>query len=221
MLRDYRLAPLSGEAPDRAVIFLHGLGDRGDGGLLEIGRMWQRALPTCEFLCPDAPFPLDMAPPGFEGRQWFHLETFMADEILTGTKMAAPYLNDYIDHVLTTRKLKPSQLALVGFSQGTIMALYVAPRRGEQVACVIGYSGFLTGGESLPIEKKCAPPTLLMHGTLDEVVPYAVMALAEQGLKSAGIPVTAMTCSGTGHTIDELGLQEGLKFLLANFAKSQ
>ena len=103
MLNDYRLAPLNGGTPDRAVIFLHGLGDSGAGGLLEIGRMWQRALPTTEFLCPDAPFALEMAPPGFTGRQWFRLQTFSPDEILTGAKQATPHLNAYIDHVLATR----------------------------------------------------------------------------------------------------------------------
>src|ERR1700722_9777846 len=216
MLRDFRLAPLNGSAPARAVIFLHGLGDRGDGGLLEIGRMWQRALPDCEFLCPDAPFPLEGAPPDFEGKQWFRLQTFTPAEMQFAAHRAAPYVNDYIDYVLTTRKLPPAKLALVGFSQGTIMALYAAPRRMFPVACVVGYSGLLIGGEALKTEKKCAPPVLLVHGTLDEVVPVNLMESSARALKAAGISVSTVTCPNIGHTIDETGVEEGLKFLLRN-----
>src|ERR1700761_5704650 len=100
MLNEFRLPPRNGGAPARAVIFLHGLGDRGDGGMLQIGEIWQQGMPDCEFLCPDAPFAFDQAPPDFGGRQWFTLQTFSPEEILTGAQKAAPYLNDYINHVL-------------------------------------------------------------------------------------------------------------------------
>src|ERR1700722_7819222 len=119
MLKDFRIPPLNGGAPSRTVIFLHGLGDRGDGGLLSIGQMWQAAMPDCEFLCPDAPFTFEGAPDDFGGRQWFTLKTFTSDEILNGAKRAAPFLNGYIDHVMATRKLTADRIALVGFSQGT------------------------------------------------------------------------------------------------------
>jgi phospholipase/carboxylesterase len=210
MLTDYRLAPASGGASKHIVIFLHGVGDSGSGGLLEIGRMWQSALPDTEFLCPDAPYPFDGAP---FGRQWFSLRDFTPAAMLEGTKKAAPALNEYIDHVLASRHLAPDKLALVGFSQGTIMSLYIAPRRDQPIAGIVGYSGLLTGSETLAAEKKSAPPVLLIHGTADEVVPYALFAPSKQGLRNAGIPVSSVTCPGTGHTIDDLGLMEGLKFL--------
>lgn len=213
MLTDYRIPPATGGKPCRAVIFLHGLGDSGSGGLLSIGQIWQPSLPDCEFICPDAPYPYDMAPPEFGGRQWFSLQDRSFDKILQGVQQAVPTLNVYIDHVLTTRELTPDRLALVGFSQGAAMALYTAPRRPEPVACVLAYSGFFAGGEALRTEKKSSPPVFLAHGTQDEVVPYAAMAMAEAGLKAANIPVTAVTCPGASHTIDERGLVEGLKFL--------
>jgi len=213
LLHDYRLSPLNGGPPKRAVIFLHGVGDRGDGGLLEIGRIWQPSFPDCEFLCPDAPFPFDGAPPEFGGRQWYSLQSFTPEKIYAGTREAALHLNAYIDHILTTRGFTSRQLALVGFSQGTIMALYTAPRRTEPVTCIVAYSGLLTGGETLAAEKKCAPPVLLVHGMIDEVVPFAAMGAAAQGLKAAGIPVSTITCPSLGHSIDDVGLIEGLKFL--------
>jgi len=210
MLTDYHILPAAGGAPKHVVIFLHGVGDSGSGGLLSIGEMWNSLLPDTEFLCPDAPFPFDMGP---MGRQWFSLREFTPPAMLAGAKKAAPMLNEYIDHVLASRELTPDKLALVGFSQGTIMALYVAPRRAQQIAGIVGYSGVLVGGENLPREKKFAPPVLLIHGTADEVVSYALLAPSERGLKNAGIPVATISCPGTGHTIDERGLVEGLKFL--------
>ena len=216
MLKDYRLPPLNGGAPKSVVIFLHGLGDRGDGGLLSIGQYWQRALPDTEFLCPDAPFPFDMAPPDFGGRQWFSLQDFVPEKLEAGVQHAAPILNDYIDHVLATRNLSADRLALVGFSQGTMMALYVAPRRAQPIACIIGYSGLLRGAATLRAEKKSAPPVLLVHGTDDEVVPCTALTTAEQGLKDAGIAVQTITCPNLAHSIDDRGVMEGLKFLQAN-----
>jgi phospholipase/carboxylesterase len=215
MLKDYRLAPLIGNKPQRAVIFLHGLGDNGNGGLLSLGQAWQHDLPDCEFLCPDAPFPYDMAPPDFGGRQWFSLQTFSPEALLAGTKKAATFLNDYIDHILDTRNLTAEQLALVGFSQGTMMALYVAPRRPDCVACIVGYSGLLVGGETLRAEKKSSPSILLVHGKMDEVVSFSAMAAAEHMLKAAQIPVTTVTCPTSGHTIDNNGMAAGLRFIKA------
>ncbi|MBV8548646.1 MAG: dienelactone hydrolase family protein [Alphaproteobacteria bacterium] len=217
-LNDYTIPPLNGKT-SRAVIFLHGLGDRGDGGLLSLGQMWQPALPPdTECLCPDAPFEFDMAPPDFGGRQWFSLQNFTADSIAAGVKSAAPHLNAYIDHVMATRGLRPAQILLVGFSQGTMMALYTALRRAEGVAGIIGYSGLLVAGDSLPQEKRCAPPVLLVHGTADDVVPFRGMAEAEQGLRHAHIAVEAIACPGAPHTIDERGLAVGLQFAQRCFA---
>lgn len=213
MLNEFRIVPQGGKPPERVVIFLHGLGDRGDGGLLSIGNIWQRALPDAEFICPDAPFAYDMAPPDFGGRQWFSLQSFAPEKIEAGVQQAAPILNDYIDHVLKSRNLTPDRLALVGFSQGTMMALYTALRRDQPVACIVGYSGLLRGADRLKEEKKSSPPILLIHGTYDDVVPYERMGEAEKILKKAGLSVSTVTCPGLGHSIDDRGILEGLKFL--------
>lgn len=213
MLTFYQLPPADGSKPKHAVIFLHGLGDHGRGGLLSIGEMWRPYLPDTEFLCPDAPFLFDMAPPEFEGRQWFSLTDMSPSAMLQGAKIAAPRLDEFIDHILETRNIPAEKLALVGFSQGTMMALYVGPRRANQIAGIVGYSGLLVGGETLTTERKSSPPVLLVHGTADEVVSYTTMAPSAEMLKKAGITVSTLTCHGTGHTIDEHGLAAGLKFL--------
>jgi phospholipase/carboxylesterase len=212
-LKEYRIAPLASDSPESVVIFLHGLGDSGSGGLLDIGRMWQRALPKTEFLCPDAPFVFDMAPPDFGGRQWFSLQEFTQKSIEDGVKIAAPILNDYIESIPSSRRLPPNRIALVGFSQGTMMALHVALRRKEAVAAIVGYSGRLVFGKDLLSEKLSSPPVLLIHGTADAVIPFAAMAEAEQGLKAAHIDVRSLACPQLGHSIDEAGLTAGVSFL--------
>ena len=221
MLNEHRLPPINGQPPAFVVMILHGLGDRGNGGLLEIGRLWQRVLPEAEFLCPDAPFAFDMASPDFGGRQWFSLREFTPESMMAGVAQATPFLNDYIDHVLATRRLTADRLALVGFSQGSMMSLSVAPRRKDQLGCVIGYSGSLVDGATLPAEKQSSPPVLLVHGTADDVVPYGMMGAAERGLRAAGLSVATLTCPNTGHTIDDQGLQAGLRFLQTHMAKSR
>jgi phospholipase/carboxylesterase len=212
-LKTYRIAPAEGDKLENVVLFLHGLGDSGSGGLLEIGRIWQRVLPKTEFLCPDAPFAFDMAPPDFGGRQWFSLKEFTRESVRAGVRTAAPILNDYIDGILKERNLPASKLALVGFSQGTMMSLYVGLRRAEPVACILGYSGILVDPENLGAEKKSSPPVMLVHGTMDEVVPFMAMADAERGLKAADVQVDTLPCAGLGHSIDDAGLMAGMAFL--------
>jgi len=212
-LTTHRVAPYSNAAPASVVIFLHGLGDSGSGGLLEIGRMWQRALPNTEFLCPDAPFAFDQAPLDFGGRQWFSLNDRSQAAIDDGVRQAAPLLNDYIDEILEARNLKSARLALVGFSQGTMMALHVGLRRAAPVAAIIGYSGMLTCADRLAAEKLSSPPILLAHGVADEVVPFAAMQTAEQVLKMVGVNVESLACPRLGHGIDDAGIAAGLRFL--------
>lgn len=220
MLKDYTLSPSDGSSPTSAVIILHGYGDSGNGGLLEIGRLWQHALPKTEFLCPDAPFPFEMAPPGYGGRQWFSLRSTDPQDIEAGVIHASTYVNDYLDYILDTRKLKPAQVVLSGFSQGSMLSLYVGPRRVDSLAAIIGFSGMLVAADRLPAERKSAPPTLLVHGTEDEVVPFMSMADAENGLRNAHIPVQSVVCPHMGHGIDDRGIRAGLEFLLENLPRN-
>lgn len=209
MLQDVTLKPASGGKPRNVVILLHGVGDCGEG-LISLGEAWQAGMPDTEFVAPNAPFPCDMAPFGY---QWFSLQTWTTPAILAGVERAAPLLDSYIDHVIETRGVSADRVALVGFSQGTIMSLYVAPRREKQLAGVLGYSGALYGGDTLRAQRKSSPPVLLVHGTMDDVVPFSALEHAEQGLKEAGINVSTIACPGLGHGIDNIGLSAGLSFL--------
>jgi phospholipase/carboxylesterase len=154
------------------------------------------------------------------GRQWFGFEGRNESMILAETQTAAALLDSYISAEMTRRNLTESQLALVGFSQGTMMALYVAPRRARALAGVVGYSGALIGPQLLAAEIKSRPPMLLIHGSADPVVPYPSLGVAQTALQAAGIEIEAVTRPGLAHGIDEDGLARGGAFLAAAFASA-
>jgi phospholipase/carboxylesterase len=201
--------PASGGRPSRLVILLHGLGADGND-LIGLAPHWAPLLPTAEFLSPNAPFPCDMAPYGY---QWFSAQDRSPAAVLAGVRAAAPFLQAFIDDALAERGLDDADLALVGFSQGTMMSLFVGLRRAKPVAGIVGFSGRLLSPEILAEELRSRPRMLLVHGTDDPLVPYESLAIAEAALEGAGVPVETLTCDGIGHSIDENGLRRGGLFL--------
>jgi phospholipase/carboxylesterase len=204
-----RYGAAAGEA-QQLVVLLHGLGADGHD-LIALAPMFAQRLPQAAFVSPDAPFPCDMAP---VGRQWFSFQDASPEAILGGVRLAAPVLNAFLDAELARHGLGDGQLVLAGFSQGTMMALYVALRRPAACACVLGYSGALIGAELLAGELKSRPPVLLLHGDADQVVPPGALPAAVAALEALGVPVTSELRPGLGHGIDERGVQLGADFLV-------
>ena len=203
------LKPARGGAPKKLVVLLHGLGADGND-LIGLALHWAPLLPDAEFLSPDAPFPCDLSP---WGRQWFSFETRTPEAVLAGVRGSAPILDAFLDEALATRGLKNGDLALVGFSQGTMMSLFVGLRRPESVAAIVGFSGRLLAPELLDAELRSRPPVLLVHGDADPVVPFDSLALAVSALESHGVAVTKLMRPRLGHGIDEEGLERGGAFL--------
>ena len=197
-------------APRSAVILLHGLGADG-ANLLDIGRVMAEDFPETAFFSPNAPFDFDMMPGA--GYQWFSLTNWSPKSMLDGAKMAAPYLNKMIDEVKAEFGLPDNKIALIGFSQGTMMALYTALRRPEKLAGIVGFSGALIAPELLASEVVSKPDICLVHGALDMVVPYASLNMAETALKAAGLSVETHTRPYLEHSIDMEGIQAAAKFL--------
>ena len=201
--------PVAGGQPRRLVILLHGLGADGND-LIGLQQYWGRLVPEAAFVSPNAPFPCDMAP---YGHQWFSVQDRSPASVLAGVRAAAPSLDAFIDDELHKRGLAEKDTVLVGFSQGTMMALYVGLRREKQLAGIVGYSGRLIAADLLAGEVRSRPPVLLAHGTMDPVVPFESMAAAETALRQAEVPVETLACVGAEHTIDPEGLQRGGHFL--------
>jgi len=212
-----RLAPRSGAAR-QLVVFLHGYGADGND-LIEIGRVWQQLLPQAAFVSPHAPEPCGQAP---VGRQWFPLTFRDPNERWVGVNQARPMLERFIDAELGRLGLPPSALALVGFSQGTMMALHLGLRRAVAPAAIVGYSGLLVVPPDGDLEKFAAeirarPPVLLVHGDQDDLIPPQALFQAAQGLAALDVPVEWHMSAGVGHGIDPEGLRHGGEFLARNF----
>jgi phospholipase/carboxylesterase len=208
-----RLEPRSGTAK-QLVVFLHGYGADGND-LIDIGRAWQPLLPDAAFVSPHAPEPCAGAP---MGRQWFALTFRDPDERWRGVNAAAPILNRFLDAELARRNLPASALALVGFSQGTMMSLHVGLRRPTPPAAIVGYSGLFVlpdgaGAESVKAEIKGRPPVLLVHGDRDELIPVQALFQATQDLAALEVPTEWHVSPGIGHGIDQEGLRQGGEFL--------
>jgi phospholipase/carboxylesterase len=209
-----RLEPRAGGPARQLVVFLHGYGADGND-LIDIGRAWQPLLPNAAFVSPHAPEPCAMAG---AGRQWFGLTFRDPKERWTGVNSAAPTLERFLDAELERRKLPPSALALVGFSQGTMMALHVGLRRAAAPAAIVGYSGMLVlpadaVTEALAGEIRSRPPVLLVHGDRDDLIPAQALFQAAQGLSALGVPTEWHLSAGIGHGIDGEGLRHGGEFL--------
>ena len=212
-----RIEPRSGPAR-QLVVFLHGYGADGND-LIEIGRDWQAVLPHAAFISPHAPRPCGQAP---MGREWFPLTFRNPDERWNGVNAAAPGLNAFLDAELARRNLPPSALALVGFSQGTMMALHVGLRRAVPPAAIVGYSGMLIMpgdvlSEAFAAEIKSRPPVLLIHGDEDQLIPVQAVNHSAQGLAALEVPVEWHLSEGVGHGIDQEGLRHGGEFLAKQF----
>lgn len=210
-LTSHRKAPQSGKARS-AVIFVHGYGADG-ADLLGLADPLGPHLPDTVFYSPDAPQPCVNNPFGF---QWFPipwLDGSTEEAARAGMAASLEKLNAFVDHVLQTEDLPPSALALVGFSQGTMMSLHLAPRRDAAIAGVVGFSGRLLVPETLAAEAQVKPPVLLVHGDADEVVPFEDMGRAGNALVDAGFEVYGHVMQGTGHGIAPDGLQVALSFL--------
>ena len=203
------LKPRSGAEPRQIVVLLHGFGSSG-ADMIALAPHWQDVLPDALFLAPHAPQRCGMMGAGY---QWWGLSGFHPQALAAGASSAAPAIDAFIDRKLAQYGLSEEHLALVGFSQGTMMALHVGLRRPQRVAAIVGYSGMLTGGHELLHLNGQKPPVLLVHGSADPIVPVAALHMAESELKRAGVPVKTHVSPGLGHTVDPTGLRLGKDFV--------
>ena len=206
--------PAAGSYIEQLVILCHGLGADGND-LIGLAPYYAQVLPNAKFISPNAPFPCDMAPYGY---QWFSLQERSEEAMLAGAQMARPILDAFIDRQMENHGLAEDKLTLIGFSQGTMMSLFTAPRREKPVAGVVGYSGRLIGKDLIADEIRCHPPMVMINGDRDELVPAEVQPIAVETLSAAGIEIEGHIRPGLGHSIDEEGIRIAQNFLQKIFS---
>ena len=204
--------PLSKNKPRQAIVLCHGYGGDGkDISILAIN--WQRFLPDAIFLCPNAPEVCVVNPQGY---QWFDLTSEKEEIILEKSLIAEKKLNTFLDQVFDNFQLEPTNLALVGFSQGCMMSIQVGLKRKKEINCLIGYSGKVINQKHLSDNINSKPKIFLMHGENDTIVPATHLLEAKEYLKNHGINAKIKMFKNCEHKIPIEGSSLGLGFLKKN-----
>jgi phospholipase/carboxylesterase len=194
------------------VILLHGYGADGND-LFGLAAPLSEHLPDTAFRAPNAPERSRVNPVGY---QWFPipwLDGSSEAERDASFRRSIGLLDTYLTEAMEEEGVRPARTALVGFSQGTMMSLYVSPRRDEAFACIVGFSGRLVANDDLATAARVRPPVLLVHGDQDQMIPVAELSAAETALRAAGFDVRSHISRGIGHGIAPDGLTLALRFL--------
>ena len=206
------ILPLSKNNPKQLIVLCHGYG--GDGkDISSLAINWQRFLPDAIFLCPNAPEVCNVNPQGY---QWFDLTTEEEKIILEKSLIAEEKLNTFLDQALNNFQLETSNLALVGFSQGSMMGIQVGLKKKEEINCLIGYSGKIINKKNLSDNINSKPKIFLMHGTNDTIVPPTHLLEAKEYLNKCGIKIKTKLFKNCEHKIPVEGSSLGLGFLKKN-----
>ena len=206
------ILPISKNKPKQIILLCHGYG--GDGkDISTLAINWQRFLPDAIFLCPDAPEICTVNPQGY---QWFDLTSDKEEVLLEKSLIAEQKLNTFVDQVLDNFQLTPTNLALVGFSQGCMMSIQVALKKKEKINCLIGYSGKIINKKHLSDNINSKPKIFLMHGANDTIVPPTHLLEAKEFLNNYGLKIKTKLFNNCEHRISVEGVSLGLGFLTKN-----
>lgn len=204
----------SKQSPKQLVVFLHGYGTNGDS-LMHLGEQWSDALPDAEF---KAPHGLESFEGSSSSYRWFPWIDFEAENVRPGLEKSAAQLAKILSGWLDERSLTTNDLAIVGFSQGMMVALELMFHLSG-IRAIIGYSGafYPPSIRTLSVQR---PNILLVHGDADSGVPYSFMLRAGQELHHLGLNPQLETRPGLNHCIDQKGIQLGQAFLQKQFGNA-
>jgi phospholipase/carboxylesterase len=216
MIDGPRFGPKAGGVPRQLVVLCHGVGSNGDD-LIALAPLLAEALPHALFIAPNGPEPYG-GMPGDRSRQWFSLSDRRLPVMEAGVRSATGSLDRFVDHTLAALSLPATAYVIAGFSQGAMMALFTGLRRPQAPRAILAYSGLLLGPDKLQAEMANRAPVLLVHGERDEVVPASGSKIAAEVLGRLQVPTKLILRPDLGHSIDQIGILEGVKALRAAFA---
>ena len=198
--------------PKQIIILCHGYG--GDGqDISALALNWRRFLPDAVFLCPNAPEVCTVNPFGY---QWFDMAVENDETILEKSLVAEKKLNTFLDQVLDDFQLDITNLALVGFSQGSMMIIQTALKKKEQINCLVAYSGKIINKQYLSNNIVSKPKIFLMHGDKDTIVSPSHLLESKEFLVQQGVKIKTKLFKNCEHKISVEGSSLGLEFLRKN-----
>lgn len=194
----------------RLAVLLHGVGDSA-AAFQDIGRALDDAIPRAELLVPDGFHPWDG---GGSGRQWFSLTGITEQNRPARVREAGEEVSRFIDAELAKRGLSGDRLVLVGFSQGAMLASWLAVHRSPRPAAVVMLSGRVV--ESDVADVGAGPPVFVAHGAIDPVIPVSVVDPGVRRLEGWGARVTKRVYPRLAHHVDAQEMREVRDFLASN-----
>jgi phospholipase/carboxylesterase len=213
-LKGPELAAKNGERPKQLIMLLHGMGKTGEE-LSSIAQRTRSIFPDAYFICPNAPYPHDESSHGY---QWFSTKDLSEPALLKGLNNSMRLLNELVNYQLNRFQLKENNLAVVGVSQGSMVALHTFLRRPSPVASLIGFSGTIVSPYLLNKELKSKPNVLLVHGKEDPIIPFKYLRLTYKSLLDLGINVKTKVYPSLGHTVNLRGVVEAIRFISSSFS---
>ncbi|OEY87158.1 phospholipase [Wolbachia pipientis] len=202
---------LSGDRKN-VIVCLHGWGASGDS-FIHVAKIMSKFLPYSHFIAPNAPFVRKTG----GGYQWFGLENRAEEILYNGVKHAASIVNCFIDKKLKEMGLNDTQLSLIGFSQGAMLAIHASLTRVQPCSSVVAYSGRFIAPSQVTMDIKSTPEMCIIHGDADDVVPFSCFDLSVQTLKKHGVNIEAHAIHALGHIINDDGIKLGVEFIKRNF----
>ena len=203
---------LSKNEPKQIIILCHGYGGGGQD-ISVLAHNWRRFLPNAVFLCPNAPEVCTVNPLGY---QWFDMTIENDETILEKSLVAEKKLNTFLDQVLDDFQLDITNLALVGFSQGSMMIIQTALKKKEQINCLVAYSGKIINKQHLSGNIVSKPKIFLMHGDKDTIVSPSYLLESKEFLVQQGVKIKTKLFKNCEHKISVEGSSLGLEFLRKN-----
>jgi carboxymethylenebutenolidase len=191
-VQEYHCVP-KGSGPYPAVVMLHGASDRKDSGNPEYEKMCGELAGLgyyTEFV--EYYSQTEAVGPGQPVQMKEDFPVWL-EEIHSG-----------LDALDKNPAVDPHRVALMGFSLGSFLSLSVGAVDPEQIAAIVEYYGGLP--PTLQDGAKSMPPTLILHGDKDVLVPVAMAHTLDDLLTKEKRPHEMKIYEGANHAFNFPGL---------------
>lgn len=196
-------------------IFLHGLGDTGNGWASTLAAVRQNHV---KIICPTAPMNKVSINGGFKMPSWFDLLSLTPEgpEDEKGIQQACGLINKLVEEEINGVGIDPDRIVLGGFSQGGALSLFYGLTSKYRLGGIVALSCWLPLHKKFPGALNAsskAVPCLQIHGDCDPMVPYRWGQLTSTTLKGFLSNHEFKTYKGLGHHSNEQELKDVEGFL--------
>jgi len=185
----------TGQAPQWAVIWLHGLGADGHDFAAIVPELVRPQWPAIRFVFPHAPVRPITINNGVRMRGWYDIVSmdFRSRADRAGVAESVALLQGLIDAEIA-RGIPAERIFLAGFSQGGAIVLSALLQRTAPLAGVIALSTYLPDAEGAArADGAVQAPVFMAHGSQDPVIPLPVASHSAQALQALGVDVAWQT----------------------------